>query len=85
MNKTFICTENALIPFDKINAILYNERIIVQNLFDKNEHQQKAHLKLCIQPNEYYIYANSYDDESNIKEIYNNYKEYLLNKEGIKI
>lgn len=81
MNKTFIDTGDLIISFNKINGIKYLGK------FMDDFHNIERSARLCIYTNSenFTISANSYEDESNIKEIYNNYKEYLLNKEGIKI
>lgn len=82
MNKTFIDTGHLIIPYSRINSIRYCQRYIGN--FPKIE-ERRACLYIYANSDSFVISANSYEDESNIKEIYNNYKEYLLNKEGIKI
>lgn len=82
MNKTFIDTGYLIIPYSKINSIQYCERYM-DGFHDNIE--RKARLCIYVDSQTFTLSANTYEDESNIKEIYNNYKEYLLNKEGIKI
>ena len=74
---TFIEYNNYLIPFDKIYSMYFSEetRTSIYTV-------DKIILYISIGDNrDIILQAITIDEKHNIKEIYNNYKNYLLNKE----